>query len=68
MRTIVGMILGAVLLTLGVYAYDSMQTPSEADGQVAQNNRTIVNWDIVASDWHAVKNRAHDEWVRVSSR
>jgi len=68
MRTFFGMIVGAVLLALGVYAYDSYQTSSVANGEVAQNNRTIVNWDVVASDWHALKTRAHEDWIRISSR
>lgn len=68
MRTILGMILGALFLVLVVYVYDSMQTSSVASGQVADSNRTIVNWDIVASDWNAFKNRAHDQWVRVSAK
>jgi len=68
MQTFFGMILGAVLLALGVYIYDSMQTSSVANGEVAQTNRTIVNWDVVASDWHALKTRAREDWVRISSR
>ena len=44
MQTFLGMILGALLLVVGVYAYDSMQTSSVANGEVAQSNRTIVNW------------------------
>ena len=35
MQTFVGMILGALLLVCGVYVYDSMQTSSVANGQVA---------------------------------
>ena len=68
MQTFLGMILGALLLVCGVYIYDSMQTSSVANGQVAQANRTIVNWDVAAADWHALKVRAHDDWVRISSR
>jgi hypothetical protein len=68
MRTFFGMILGALLLVGGVYVYDSMQTSSVANGQVAQANRTIVNWDVAAADLHALKVRAHDDWVRISSR
>jgi hypothetical protein len=68
MRIFLGMILGALLLGVGVYAYDSMQTSSVANGQVAQANRTIVNWDVAATDWHALKERAHDNWIRISSR
>jgi hypothetical protein len=68
MRTLFGMILGAALLSLSVYAYDSYQTSSVANGDVAQGNKTIVNWDVVATDWHALKIRAHQDWVRISSR
>jgi hypothetical protein len=48
--------------------YDSMQTSAVANGQVAQANRTIVNWDVAASDWNALKHRAHDDWVKLSSK
>jgi hypothetical protein len=68
MQTFIGMILGAVLLVCGVYVYDSMQTSSVANGQVATANRTIVNWDVAATDWDRLKTRAHDDWVRISSK
>lgn len=67
MQTFVGMILGMLLLVCGVYVYDSMQTSSVANGQ-AQANRTIVNWDVAAADWKALKTRAHDDWVKISSK
>jgi hypothetical protein len=62
------MILGALLLVAGVYVYDSMNTSSVANGQVAQNSRTIVNWDVAATDWNALKTRAHDDWIKISSK
>lgn len=68
MRMFIGMILGALLLVCGVYVYDSMQTSSVANGQVATANRTIVNWDVAATDWAALKTRAHNDWVRISSK
>jgi len=68
MQTFLGMILGALLLVCGVYVYDSMQTSSVANGQVAATNRTIVNWDVASADWRALKTRAHDDWIRISSR
>jgi hypothetical protein len=68
MRVFLGMILGALLLVAGVYSYDSMRTSSVANGQVAQANRTIVNWDVAATDWRALKTRAHDDWIRLSSK
>ena len=68
MQTFIGMILGALLLVGGVYVYDSMQTSAVANGQVAQANRTIVNWDVAAADWNALVDRAHRDWVRISSK
>jgi hypothetical protein len=68
MQTFFGMILGALLLVAGVYVYDSMRTSSVSNGQVAQANRTIVNWDVAANDWQALKTRAHADWVRISSK
>lgn len=67
MRTFIGMILGALLLVCGVYVYDSMQTSTVANGG-AQANRTIVNWDVAAADWKTLKNRAHEDWVKISSK
>ncbi|MDI1263366.1 MAG: hypothetical protein PS018_08935 [bacterium] len=67
MRTLFGMILGALMLVGGVYVYDSMQTSSVANGG-APANRTIVNWDVAAADWKALKTRAHEDWVKVSSK
>jgi len=68
MRVFLGMILGALLLVAGVYSYDSMQTSTVASGAVAQAKRTIVNWDVAASDWRALTTRAHDDWIRLSSK
>jgi hypothetical protein len=68
MRVFLGMILGALLLTVGVYIRDSMSTSTVASGQVAQVGRTIVNWDVAATDWNALKTRAHDDWIKLSSK
>jgi hypothetical protein len=68
MRVFLGMILGALLLTGGVYIYDSMSTSTVAGGQVAQANRTIVNWDVASTDWTALKLRAHQDWIKLSSK
>ena len=68
MQLFLGMILGALLLVASVDLYDSIQTSSVASGQVAQNNRTIVNWDVAASDWRALKARAHEDWIKISSK
>jgi hypothetical protein len=67
MQTFIGMILGALLLVCGVYIYDSMQTSTVASGN-AQANRTIVNWDVAAAEWKTLKTRAHEDWVKISSK
>ena len=68
MRLLFGMILGALFLVAGVYTYDSMSTSTVASGQIAQANRTIVNWDVASSDWDALKARAHSDWIKLSSK
>jgi hypothetical protein len=45
-----------------------MSTSSVANGQVADGKRTILNWDVAAADWNLLKRRAHDDWIRLSSR
>ncbi|HEY8332363.1 MAG TPA: hypothetical protein VIQ05_01105 [Tardiphaga sp.] len=67
MRMFLGMILGALFLTLGVYMHDSMSTSSVANGQVAQESRTIVNWDVASSEWSALKTRTQKDWVKLTS-
>ena len=68
MQTFFGMILGALLLTGAVYIRDTMVTSSVANGQAAQSGQPLVNWEVANSDWNAMKARAHDDWVRLSSR
>jgi hypothetical protein len=67
MQIFLGMILGALLLSLGVYFHDSMATSSVANGQVAPANHTIVNWDVASTDWEALKLRTKEDWIKISS-
>ena len=68
MQVILGMFLGAVLLVAGVYVYDSQSTSTVVNGANAAAGRTIVNWDVASADWRAVRARAHEDWIRLSSR
>jgi hypothetical protein len=68
MRTFFGMILGALLLICGVYVYDSMRPSSVANGEVAQDTRTIVNWDVAARDWNLLKTRTREQWDKIASK
>ena len=68
MRVFLGMILGA-LLTVGVAYYsDSMRTSSVASGPSATENRPMVNWDVVQSNWNIVKERAQQGWADLRAR
>jgi hypothetical protein len=68
MRVFLGMILGA-LLTIGVAYYsDSMRTSSVASGPSATENRPMVNWDVVESNWNIVKERAAQGWADLRAR
>jgi hypothetical protein len=53
---------------MGVYIRDSMATSTVGSGQVTQAGRTIVNWDVAAANWNKLMNRAHEDWVRISSK
>ena len=67
MQTFVGMILGALLLGCGVYVYDSMQTSSVANGRSRRqpHHRQL---GCRAADWSKLKTRAHEDWVKISSK
>ena len=68
MRLIFGMILGAIFLTLAVYISDTSGTSAPSvEGQIAAPHRTIVNWDVAAENWDALKLRARQSWARLSS-
>ncbi len=68
MRVFLGMILGAILLVAGAYAVDSMNTSSTASGPAAATNRTMVNWDVVDTNWQQFKTRARESWAKLSAR
>jgi len=68
MRVFLGMILGAILTVAVAYYSDSMKTSSVASGPTAAENRPMVNWDVVQSNWNVVKERAHQGWVELRAR
>jgi len=68
MRTLFGMILGALILGIGVYMHDSMATSSVANGQTAQERRTIVNWDVAQTNWEALKTRTKEDWAKLTAQ
>lgn len=59
MRFIVGIIFGALLTVSGVYVYDSLAFSSSSSN--GQATRTVVNWDVAATEWQALTQRVqHD--------
>ncbi len=64
MRVFLGMILGAALTIAAAYYWDSMRTSSAAGAE----NRPMVNWDVVQSNWNVVKERAQQGWAELRAR
>lgn len=61
MRTFFGMILGAALTMALVYVYDSGNTASNPSA------KTIVNWDVAATDWQTLKTRTRQTWNKLTN-
>ncbi len=68
MRLILGMVLGALLLIAGAYYHDSMQTSTVASGNTAAQNRPMVNWDVVESNWNSLKLRVQEGFADLRAR
>ena len=45
-----------------------MRTSSVASGPSATENRPMVNWDVVQSNWNVVKERARQGWAELRAR
>ena len=68
MRTFLGMILGCVLTIGAVYIHDVNASSSLAASTTGVEARQIVNWDVAAADWDKMKLRAHNDWIKLSSK
>jgi hypothetical protein len=66
MRLLFGIILGAVLTVGGAYLYDSHHTAAAVSAP-ASAQRPLVNWDVVATKWGHLTERARAEWERIAS-
>ena len=62
------MLLGAVLLVAGAYYHDSMATSTVATGPSASENRPMVNWDVVETNWNGLKVRVQEGWADLRAR
>lgn len=65
MRILLGIILGAVLTVGGAYLYDSHRMLAVSSAPAA-TERPLVNWDVVATKWDRLTDRARREWTRVA--
>ena len=65
MRTLIGIILGAILTVGGAYIYDSHNALAAATDPAA-TQKPIVNWDIVGTKWQHLTGRARAEWTRLA--
>jgi hypothetical protein len=54
-----GIVLGAILIVGSVYVSDHGGAP------IGFESRPMVNWDVVASNFHVLSARVHDEWIRL---
>ncbi len=64
MRIFFGMVLGAALTVAAAYFYDLRSTPTPAPS--AGEQRSVVNWDVVESNWRELKARALQRWARLA--
>lgn len=64
MRLLLGIILGGVLTVGGAYLYDSHHAAAALTAP-ASAQRPLVNWDVVATKWGNLTDRAHAEWNRL---
>ena len=67
MRTFLGMIIGSLLTITVVYIHDSMATSTVASGTTASASRSIVNWDVAASEWGQVKEGVRTTWLKLKA-
>lgn len=68
MRLILGMLLGALLLTAGAYYHDSMRTSTVASGPGAVEHPPMVNWDVVEANWNSFKVRVQEGFADLRAR
>jgi hypothetical protein len=69
MRLLLGIILG-VFLTVGfAYLYDASTTrPSEPTAQTTNEQRPMVNWDVVSGNWQGWSLNVRNTWNKLAAR
>ena len=67
MRTLFGMILGCLLTIAVVYVHDSMTSSAAGSGATTSTSRSIVNWDVAASEWGQVAEGVRIAWLKLKT-
>jgi hypothetical protein len=65
MRLLLGIVLGGALTVGGAYIYDSHNARSSANTRAAAQ-RSLVNWDVVATKWQHLNECARTKWARLT--
>jgi hypothetical protein len=67
MRVLFGMILG-VLFTVGAaYVHDAGTLQDSISNVPMTDQRPMVNWDVVAENWHQLSARLRQQWEKLSN-
>ena len=66
MRLLLGIVLGGVLTVGGAYLYDTHHAAAALNAP-ASAQRPLVNWDVVATRWGRLTDRARAEWNRLQA-
>jgi hypothetical protein len=71
MRFFFGIVVG-VFLTIGVaYVSDASTSPSTTTGAATQSTveqRPMVNWDVVSTNWHHLSLGVRNTWNKLATR
>ena len=67
MRTLFGIILGSLLTIAVFYVHDSMVASTGGSPETSSMSKTIVNWDVAASDWGLLKELARTTWLKLTA-
>jgi len=65
MRVLLGIVLGAFLTVGGAYLHDT-NSARLVSGAPASEQRPLVNWDVVGTQWGRLTQRARAEWTRLA--